>query len=384
MKLDDIFEPIVKGDFGLTDEAVYQSFGGEGEIIPLYGGNQSHTVPVRWVKTGCITTKGKSIHPFTDLGIILSLDGSAGSMTYKDGSETFALNHHAGFLKPLESAVDAFDAEFFAVFFQNRLRSMAVSDGSKTLSISQLQQFTFTLPPLSVQHDLLKKYRDVSTEIKALNIFTGKMGCVLDKQISSTYRAYQVQNIPIRDVIDCMSGNSGLTEELIYNKSNAEGTRYQVLSASTIPDTAMGYIPKSVIPTTSGKKRELNTFEGKDGLLVVRKGKAGGTKYLPEGKYMINDDAYILSVMDDCPYQIDLRWLAIACKTDFLAYASNSDNGTWNKTGFFDNVTIDIPSHEEQERLVETVEKALRYKRRLDEAKHRLDDLLTKEIDIPE
>lgn len=183
MKLDDIFEPIVKGDFGLTDEAVYQSFGGEGEIIPLYGGNQSHTIPVRRVKTGCITTKGKSIHLFTGLGIILSLDGSAGSMTYKEGSETFALNHHAGFLKPLESAVDTCDAEFFAVFFQNRLRSMAVSDGSKTLSISQLQQFTFTLPPLSVQHHLLKKYRDVSTEISRLDEAKHRLDDLLTKEI---------------------------------------------------------------------------------------------------------------------------------------------------------------------------------------------------------
>ncbi|MFT8705507.1 MAG: restriction endonuclease subunit S [Bifidobacterium sp.] len=305
----------------------------------MYGGNQSHSVPTRWVKTGCITTKGKHIRTFADAGIILSLDGSAGSMTYKKGDETFALNHHAGFLKPLLQSRTICNPEFFAIFFQNRLRATAVSDGSKTLSIQQLVQFTFSLPPLDIQHHLLQKYQLISARLKVYDDFATRIDDALDKQVSSEYLQYQAKEIPISELLDCMSGNTGLTEELIYSKSNFGGTRYQVLTASTIPDTAMGYIPKCTISTASGRTKELNTFEGKEGLLVVRKGKAGGTRYLPEGKYVINDDAYIVSVKNDCPYQIDLRWLAIACKTDFLAYASNSDNGTWNKTGFFNNVT---------------------------------------------
>ena len=81
------------------------------------------------------------------------------------------------------------------------------------------------------------------------------------------------------------------------------------------------------------------------------------TRYLPSGKYTINDHAYILYVKDSSPYEIDLKWLAIQYRSDFLQYASNSDNGTWNMTGFFKQVRIDIPYIEEQKKLVEIYDK---------------------------
>lgn len=194
---------------------------------------------------------------------------------------------------------------------------------------------------------------------------------------------YQVRNKPVKDILDCLSGNTGLTEELIYNMSGMPGPRYEVLTASTQADTAMGFIPQCNIPSSNGQTRPLKTFSGKEGLLVVRKGKAGGTRFLSEGNYAINDDAYILSVKDNCPYKVDLRWFSIAYKSEFLSYASNSDNGTWNKTGFFENVTIDIPSLEEQQELIDTVSKAQKLAEQLDLAQRRLNALLNKEIDLP-
>ena len=194
---------------------------------------------------------------------------------------------------------------------------------------------------------------------------------------------YQVRNQPVKDILDCLSGNTGLTEELIYNMSGVSGPRYEVLTASTQSDTAMGSIPQCNLPTSNGQIRPLKTFSDKEGLLVVRKGKAGGTRYLPKGNYTINDDAYILSVKDDCPYRIDLRWFAIAYKSEFLAYASNSDNGTWNKTGFFESVTIDIPSPKTQQALIQTVDKAQRLAGQLELAQRKLNILLNKEIDRP-
>lgn len=65
-----------------------------------------------------------------------------------------------------------------------------------------------------------------------------------------------------------------------------------------------------------------------------------------------------------------------------LAYASSTDNGTWNKTGFFSEVNIDMPSIEERRKLVAAVGIAGEYSRRLDDIQRRLNDLLSKEIDV--
>ena len=380
MKISNLFK-LMKGDTGLTDEYVYQSLSSDKPLIPLYGGNATHVSAGRWVRSDCTTKSGIPIHLFSGKGIILSLDGSAGSMTYKDG-ETFALNHHAGFLTPLKGSEQLCDLRFFAIFFQNRLKALSVSGGSKTLSKAQLNEFEFSLPDIVEQRRLVDLYQEVTDRLStALKKYDAILG-LLNKQVSMDYEDYQARDIPINRCIACTSGNSGLTEELIYLHSWEAGERYEVLSASTSTNTAMGSIPMCKIPSPSGRQNLLKTFCNTEGLLVVRKGKAGGTRYLPKGHYAINDDAYILSVKEDCPYMLDLRWLAIAYKSEFLSYSSSADNGTWNKTGFFSEVSIDIPSIEEQRKIVAVVKIAEKYSYKLRYVQRRLNDLLCKEIDI--
>ena len=51
------------------------------------------------------------------------------------------------------------------------------------------------------------------------------------------------------------------------------------------------------IPMCKINGKRLKVFpKNKDGLLVIRKGKAGKTIYLTPGKYTLNDDSYILYV----------------------------------------------------------------------------------------
>lgn len=172
------------------------------------------------------------------------------------------------------------------------------------------------------------------------------------KSFNFNYCNYQARQVKLSSVIEKMSGNSGLTEEFIYHAMQNSGDKYVVLSSATEDRTMMGEIPMCKI-----NDRPLKVFEGKEGLLVTRNGKAGMTRYLSSGKYTINDHAYILYVKDSSPYEIDLKWLAIQYRSDFLQYASNSDNGTWNMTGFFKQVRIDIPYIEEQKKLVEIYDK---------------------------
>lgn len=198
--------------------------------------------------------------------------------------------------------------------------------------------------------------KDLVTELSSLNHLLSELNLSqLAKEIESgnlTYTNYQARQVPISLVIDKMSGNSGLTEEFIYHAMQNQGEKYTVLSSATEDRTKMGEIP---LCTINGKP--LKVFENREGLLVTRNGKAGMTRFLPKGKYTINDHAYILFVRDDSPYQIDLKWLAIQYRTEFLQFSSSSDNGTWNMTGFFRQVKIDIPIIAEQKELVKIYDK---------------------------
>ena len=118
MKFLDVFNEIQKGDYALTDEAVYASLQNGDELIPLYGGNKEHTTAERKISVSAKTKKGTSITVFSGQGIIISLDGSAGSMTYKNG-ERFALNHHAGFITLRKEAEDKINLEYLSIFLQN-------------------------------------------------------------------------------------------------------------------------------------------------------------------------------------------------------------------------------------------------------------------------
>jgi type I restriction-modification system DNA methylase subunit len=194
----------------------------------------------------------------------------------------------------------------------------------------------------STEEELNKEIISIETELKILT--TGKR----ELTAKNGNQGFQAKNVPISEVLDCYRGNSGLTEEEIYQKILMDGERFEVLSSSTKEDTKMGVIPMSFV---NGKK--LNVFEGEEGILVIRNGKAGTTFFLDKGKYAITDHAYILAISKDCKYKVSLKWVMLQYRQTFLDYTSTSSpNATWNMTGFFDEVKIDIPEYDEQERLV--------------------------------
>lgn len=160
-----------------------------------------------------------------------------------------------------------------------------------------------------------------------------------------------------------------------YSLLQSKDKKYIVLSGATLENNYLGDIPYCEI---AGKP--LKIFEDKEGLLIVRKGKAGETKYLPKGNYTINDDAYILSVKEKYIGKVDIRWFRIQYRQKIMEYSSSSDNGTWNKTGFFENVLIDIPDMNEQLRIVKLYEDANKQIGVLEKAEERMLSILKKEI----
>ncbi|MBQ7442395.1 MAG: restriction endonuclease subunit S [Bacteroidaceae bacterium] len=374
MKFCDIFNPIEKGNHGLTEEAAYAAIN-LGLMVPLYGGNSQHRATERYISERAATVDGQPMRVFDGEGIIISLDGSAGCMTYKSG-ERFALNHHAGFITLRPEARQRVNLRYFAAFMQNHYKSIAVSSGSKTLSLSQIYSDEFELPDKATQDELMAELGWTMRAWESLSDIKSRLDKLLVRQITATYRRYQVRDVPLRKVLDYMGGNSGLTEEFLYNNLAVGGPRYKILTGATLESKQLGQVPLCSIAG-----RPLRVFENREGLLVVRKGKAGSTVYLTPDRYTLNDDAYILFVHDSCPYDIDLHWLAIQYRSEFMAYASAADNGTWNMTGFFDNVRIDIPEHREQLQLVGLYKRAHHLQRRIDEIHLRLQTLMAKEIE---
>ncbi len=231
----------------------------------------------------------------------------------------------------------------------------------------------YYLRPYDPEYTTFEENKELSINI--LNSLKIKFKNVTNDSLKVIEHPYQAYSEPINKVLKYMSGNSGLTEDIIYQSIKINGEKYKILSSSTEDDTSMGEISKIKI-----KGKDLKVFKDKEGLLVTRNGKAGYTKFLPKGNYTINDHAYILYKNEECKYKINLQWLAIAYRKTFLEYASNSDNGTWNMTGFFEHVCIDIPSIEEQNVIAEKYHKIMTLQESLYKAQSDLKTLLNKEI----
>lgn len=277
--------------------------------------------------------------------MIISLDGSSGCMTYVP-SHKFALNHHAGFFQASVKPKQQISLEFFSLFFERQLREASISEGSKTLNLETLEHMDFNIPSYDFQEQIMLKIRPL-LELKVhIASLVMRIGSIKERTPSIMYENYQARDVPISQIFDCYRGNSGLTEKEIYHNIFSEGEKYEVLSSSTEGDTRLGLTP---IFKLNGKT--INVFEDKEGILVIRNGKAGTTFFLNKGKYTITDHAYILCLRKDCKYEISLKWFMNQFRQEFFNYVSSADNATWNMTGFFKNTIVDIPAYQEQLQL---------------------------------
>ena len=240
MKYADIFSPVRKGNHGLTEEFIYRSMTRGNALIPYWGGNREHIIPEGFVDEQTRTREGKPITVFEGEGIIISLDGSAGSMTHKNGVR-FALNHHAGFLSAKNENI--VDLEFFAWCYQDQLVEASVSEGSGTLSLETLESMEFDLPRIEAQHQVMLIVKPLLTAYRQLAEHRAALGTIRDKSVVTKYRKFQKRNVAVREILNYMSGNSGLTSQEIYQSIERSGSRYNVLSGATTEDAILGEVP---------------------------------------------------------------------------------------------------------------------------------------------
>ncbi len=67
----------------------------------------------------------------------------------------------------------------------------------------------------------------------------------------------------------------------------------------------------------------------------------------------------------------------------FFEFTSSADNATWNKTGFFENVKIDIPSYPEQLQVIKEYDNLEMLEEKLKQSITRIDHLNEVELSVP-
>lgn len=137
-KLSNLFD-IKKGDHGLTEEVIYHYFDLQG--IPVYGGGASG---VRFkIARDAKTTHNKPVTVFCRPAIIISMDGTSGSMRVIDSGE-FCLNHHGCVLTPFDISINL---HWFVQQNEGFLKSLASNrESSATLTMEKLKDFVVGVP----------------------------------------------------------------------------------------------------------------------------------------------------------------------------------------------------------------------------------------------
>ncbi len=152
----------------------------------------------------------------------------------------------------------------------------------------------------------------------------------------------------IRECFQVIGGNSGLTENIIYqNPPKNEQRSVKVYSGATLDTTLLGSVDKDTV--LNGK--QMAVFRA-PAIIIVRKGLAGKTKFVEKGIFTINDDAYVITVKEKYSDQINIEWAqkvlpnyADSCIT------SKGTNATFSKEQFLD-MEFSFPPMQEQEEIV--------------------------------
>lgn len=166
----------------------------------------------------------------------------------------------------------------------------------------------------------------------------------------------------LKKYIKISGGNSGLTEEFIYNNQEFDkNNAVSVYSGATQKSNRM----KSITTDVQIKGKKIKIFAN-EGILIARKGKAGALTYINDAKYTLNDDAYIMQVRDEYKNDISIKYLMFALnkEIDSCITSNNGGNRTFNKT-LFEETIVEFPDISIQNEKIQEYEKILNIKQKI-------------------
>lgn len=158
----------------------------------------------------------------------------------------------------------------------------------------------------------------------------------------------------IQDFFEIGSGNSGLTEEIIYlNQPKSEKTSVRVFSSSTQENTSMSFVDEGTLLAKNKKLARLKIYRRK-GIIIARNGKAGNMLYVDAEKYTMNDHAYVLYAKEEYDKDINLKYVLYRMRAlcELCVTSDKGGNRTFNKT-LFEKLEVVIPGIKEQDKIVE-------------------------------
>lgn len=140
-KISAIFE-IKRGDQGLTEAEIYRSFDSSG--LSVYGGGSG--VPRFKVSKNIKNNKNVPATIFKGPAVVVSMDGSAGSVQLVEKNTEFCCNHH-GRVLILKPAFNKLDLHWLIQQISHGLKRLASNkEGSATLTVPFLENFEIQIP----------------------------------------------------------------------------------------------------------------------------------------------------------------------------------------------------------------------------------------------
>lgn len=352
---DELFLPLEKGTSKLTSYAIYRSLDYAGELIPLWGGNSEHKTQSLFVSINAKNKENKPIKVFRGPCLIISLDGSAGSMTFKDENSTFALNHHAGVLRLRDPKL--LDLEYFKYRYEGLLSALAVSDGSKTLSKKILETQIFELPSLSEQLSILSKYKKLDSIrtglLKHLNSIDKIQLLKLEASDDKT------ETKTIGDIFDLNQGHQ-ITDLELYS---TEGD----VPVYTGNNELKGHWDKSII---SEKDLPCLSYPTKANPGVV---------YIQNELFDANNTA-VLVPKAEWRDKLVLEWFSIKLPPIFLDLMTSKEGVSYLNKDIVEKIEIEIPDKKVQEAEAEYFSKVKSLRDHIVPRLAKIDTLLGKQV----
>lgn len=339
---------VVGGNSGLTEGIIYWNPPKDKKSsVTVYSGSTLDNTLLGVVDKSTIIN-GRHIKIFTAPAIVIVRKGLAGKTKFIEKGE-FTINDDAYVITVKEKYKAEIKIEWIEKVIQNYAVNCITSKGTNgTFSKEQFLELEITCPSVHEQEEIVR----VS---KAIEILKDKI-YVLDEQLKNLDHYIIGGNALFQmeagKLFDIQGGNSGLTEEFIYNNQPTNKKEAIVVySSSTATATNMGTISKNA----KIKGKQIKRFKG-PAVIISRNGQAGKVMFIEEGLFTINDHAYVLTVKKAYEKQIDLKWFSYVCeKYSKRCVTSKDSNGTFCKDIFLKE-QIDVVEYDLQEKIVKQKE----------------------------
>lgn len=332
------------GNSGLTESVIYWNPPkAEERNIVVYSGATLGTTLMGNIDIDTIL-KNKPIKIFTAPAIVIARKGLAGRTKYIENG-SFTINDDAYVIKVKEKYSEEIDLKWVDKIIHKYAYSCITSrEANGTFAKEQFLNLEFSFPPIKEQKEMVDRYNSIdSLKDKVSKIL------VNIEQINE-YVVYGVIELKKEAGIlfDLTGGNSGLTEEFIYNNQPInEEDSVKIYSSSTNETTNMGFVSKNA----KIKGKRIITFKG-PAIIIARNGQAGKVIFVENGIFTVNDHAYVLTVNSSYKKTIELEWVAnVLEKYTMKCVTSKDSNGTFNKEIFL-REQIEVPDYTTQKEIV--------------------------------